>query len=72
MTHAWLYSDLLQALKGKPLSSGFSKDGSLISASAVRHYWRFLAARAVHMMNSGSSGILPGTPWISSCCKCNR
>ena len=29
--------DLLQALKGEPFSSGFSTDGSLISASAVTH-----------------------------------
>ena len=30
-----LYSDLLHNIKGKPLSSGFSTDGSLISASTV-------------------------------------
>ena len=35
--HSWLYSDLLQALKGEPLSSGFSTDGSLISAPAIPH-----------------------------------
>ena len=35
MKHAWLYSDLLQALKEEPFSSDFSTDGSLISASAV-------------------------------------
>ena len=35
--HACLYSDLLQALKGQPPSSGFSIDGSLISAYAVTH-----------------------------------
>ena len=29
--HAWLYSDLLQTLKGEPLSSGFSTDWSLNS-----------------------------------------
>ena len=29
--------DLLQALKGEPLSSGFSTDGSSMSASAVPH-----------------------------------
>ena len=28
---------LLQALKGEPLSSGFSTDGTLIFASAVPH-----------------------------------
>ena len=31
----WLYTDLLQALKGRHLSSVFSTDGTLISASAV-------------------------------------
>ena len=35
MKHAWLYSDLLWASKGEPLSSGFSTGGSLISASAL-------------------------------------
>ena len=29
------YTDILQALIGEPLSSGFSTDGTLISASAV-------------------------------------
>ena len=28
--HAWLYSDLLQALKGEHLSALFSKEGALI------------------------------------------
>ena len=28
--YEWLFSDLLQALKGEPLSSGFSTVGSLI------------------------------------------
>ena len=32
---AWLYSDLLPAFNGEPLSSGVSTDGSMISASAV-------------------------------------
>ena len=32
--YAWLYSDLLQALKREPLSSWFSTDRSLISATA--------------------------------------
>ena len=32
---AILYSDLLQPLKGEPMSSGFSTDRSLTSASAV-------------------------------------
>ena len=31
------YTDLLQASKREPLSSGFSTDGNLISASAVPH-----------------------------------
>ena len=31
----WLYFDLLQALKGEPLSSGFSTVGFLIFASSV-------------------------------------
>ena len=37
--HAWLYSDLLQALKGEHfVSSGFSTaEGTLISVPAVRH-----------------------------------
>ena len=34
MKHAWLSADLLQALQGMPLSSGFSTDRSLISVSA--------------------------------------
>ena len=35
MKHAWLYSDLLKALKGKSLNnSGFSTDVPFISASA--------------------------------------
>ena len=33
----WLYTDLLQALKGEPLSSVYSIDGSLISVSAAPH-----------------------------------
>ena len=33
----WLYTDLLQALKGERLSSVFSPDGTLISASAAPH-----------------------------------
>ena len=35
--HVWLYTDLLQALKGERLSSVFSPDGTLISASAAPH-----------------------------------
>ena len=34
-SHAWQYTDLLQALKGGRLSSVFSPDGTLISASAA-------------------------------------
>ena len=37
MKHAWLYSDLLQALKGEPLSSGFPTEGFSVSAPAVPH-----------------------------------
>ena len=33
--HVWLYTDLLQALKGERLSSVFSPDGTLISASTA-------------------------------------
>ena len=33
----WLCTDLLQALKGEPLSSVFSTDGTLISASSAPH-----------------------------------
>ena len=33
----YAYTDLLQALKGEPLSSVFSPDGTLISASAAPH-----------------------------------
>ena len=32
---SWLYTDLLQPFKAEPFSSGYSTDGSLISASAV-------------------------------------
>ena len=32
-----LYTDLLQALKGKRLNSVFSQDGTFISASAALH-----------------------------------
>ena len=32
-----IHTALLQALKRKPVSSGFSADGSLICASAVPH-----------------------------------
>ena len=35
--HVWLYTDLLQALKGEPLSSVFSTDATLISASVAPH-----------------------------------
>ena len=33
--HVWLYTDLLQALKGERISSVFSPDETLISASAA-------------------------------------
>ena len=33
----WLYTDLLQALKGERVSSVFSTDGTLISVSAAPH-----------------------------------
>ena len=33
--HVWLYTDLLQALKGERLNCVFSPDGTLISASAA-------------------------------------
>ena len=36
-SHVWLYTDLLQGLKGERLSSVFSPDGTLISASAAPH-----------------------------------
>ena len=36
--HAWIYSDLLLALKGRTfVSSVFFTDGNLISASALPH-----------------------------------
>ena len=36
--HAWLYSDLLHVFKGRIfVSSGFSKEGTLISASTILH-----------------------------------
>ena len=34
----FLYTDLLQALKGERLSSVFSSDGAVISASTAPHY----------------------------------
>ena len=37
MNYAWLYTDLLQALKEDRLSSVFSPGGTLISASAAPH-----------------------------------
>ena len=37
MQHVWLYTDLLQALKGEPLSSVFSTDGTWLSAFAALH-----------------------------------
>ena len=38
--HAWLYSDLLHVFKGRTfVSSGFSKEGTLISASTILHCW---------------------------------
>ena len=33
-----LYTDLLKALKGEPLTSVFSSDGTLISVSAALHW----------------------------------
>ena len=39
--YVWLYTDLLQALKGERLSSVFSPDGTLISASAAPHCGTF-------------------------------
>ena len=38
--YGWLYTDLLQAMKGERLSSVFSPDGTLISASAAPHCGR--------------------------------
>ena len=35
--HLWLYTDLLQTLKGERLSSVFSPAGTLISGSAALH-----------------------------------
>ena len=42
MWHAWQYTDLLQSLKGEPLSYVLSSDGTLISASTAPHCggWR--------------------------------
>ena len=37
MKHVWLYTDLLKALKGECLSSVFSPDWTLMSASAAPH-----------------------------------
>ena len=45
--HAWQCTDRLQALKGKPLSSMFSTDGTLISAYAAPYCGRVTAAAAV-------------------------
>ena len=38
--HSWLYSDLIKALKGEPLTASFafSDEGILISASALTHF----------------------------------
>ena len=40
----WLYTDLLQTLNGKPLSSVFSTDGTLTSASGASHCWEIIEA----------------------------
>ena len=40
--HCNNYTDLLQALKGEPLSFVFSSDGTLISASAAPHCGEWL------------------------------
>ena len=36
MQHVWPYTDIFQALKGERVSSVFSPDETLISASAAR------------------------------------
>ena len=41
LSNVWLYTDLPQALKGERLSSVFSSDGTLISASAAPHCGTF-------------------------------
>ena len=37
LRHVWLYTEILYALKGERLTSVFSPDGTLISASAAPH-----------------------------------
>ena len=49
----WLYADLLQALKGERLSSVFSPDGTLISASAALH----CGGRAVECLTKGTNMV---------------
>ena len=46
--HVRLYTDLLQALKGKRLSSAFSPDGTLISASAAPHCGEMVVWTTTH------------------------
>ena len=44
----WLYTDLLQALKGECLSSVFSPDGTLISASTAPHCGELIQTIWIH------------------------
>ena len=54
MKHIGLYSHLFQVLKGELLSSGFSTDGSIISASAVPHCGQEMRIQIVFDLSGNS------------------
>ena len=60
MKHAWLYSYLLKAFKGDILSSGFSTNESLISASAIPHCGCTVKQRMMTSEFSNKNGCFLG------------
>ena len=58
--HVWLYTELLQAIKGEPISSLFSTDGTLISKCAATHFGVHIQdyTQAKHAMTTSIIEIL--------------
>ena len=58
----WLYTDLLQALKGERLSSVFSPDGTSTSASAASHCGVIVVAQCGNstffIVSKGTNGTM--------------
>ena len=68
MKHAELYSGLIHALQGEPLSSGFLTDGSVISASSVPYCWKEYKQKTKLMVKDQCLKVMKKWPRVPAFC----